>query len=44
VDEFFEGVEIFTKEDPRLKDNRVGLLQELSRFFSNLADFSKFSI
>jgi len=43
VDEFFDGVEILTKED-RLRENRVGLLQELARLFLRVADFSKFSI
>ena len=40
----FDGVEILTKKDLRLRDNRVGLLQALSRLFLQLADFSKFSI
>ena len=44
VDEFFDGVEIMAKDQPALRENRVGLLQELARFFSKLADFSKFSI
>ncbi|MBW2017040.1 MAG: glycine--tRNA ligase subunit beta [Deltaproteobacteria bacterium] len=44
VDDLFEGVEILTGEEPRLRNNRVGLLQELSRFFSRMADFSKFGI
>ncbi|MEW6669041.1 MAG: glycine--tRNA ligase subunit beta [Thermodesulfobacteriota bacterium] len=44
VDGFFEGVEILTKEDPRVKENRVALLHVLSRFFTGIADFSKFSI
>ncbi|MBW2066410.1 MAG: glycine--tRNA ligase subunit beta [Deltaproteobacteria bacterium] len=43
VDKFFDGVEILTKET-RLRENRVALLQELSRFFLSLADLSKFSI
>jgi glycyl-tRNA synthetase beta chain len=44
VDEFFEGVEILTKESVELKNNRVGMLQELSRLFLKVADFSKFAI
>lgn len=44
VDDFFDGVEIMTKDSPELRDNRLGILQSLSRFFLNIADFSKFSI
>jgi len=44
VDAFFEGVEILTKESESLKNNRVALLQELSRLFLKVADFSKFSV
>ncbi|MBN2059997.1 MAG: glycine--tRNA ligase subunit beta [Deltaproteobacteria bacterium] len=44
VDNFFDSVEVLTKENARLKENRVGILQNLSRFFLNLADFSCFSI
>jgi glycyl-tRNA synthetase beta chain len=44
VDSFFEGVEILTREDPKVKGNRVALLHVLSRFFTGIADFSKFSI
>ena len=44
VDDLFDGVEILTKEDTRLRDNRVGMLQNLARLFLSLADFSKFSI
>ncbi|MBN1848609.1 MAG: glycine--tRNA ligase subunit beta [Deltaproteobacteria bacterium] len=44
VDDFFQGVEILTKESPELKNNRVAILQHLSRLFLNLADLSKFSI
>jgi len=43
VDKFFDGVEVLTR-DTRLRENRVALLQELSRFFLSLADLSKFSI
>jgi glycyl-tRNA synthetase beta chain len=44
VDDFFNGVEILTKESAGLKNNRVGMLQELSRLFLKVADFSKFAI
>ncbi len=44
VEALFEGVEIMTKDDHRLRDNRVGLLQALAGFFLQLADFSKFSL
>ncbi len=44
VDDIFEGVEILTKDDPKLKENRVGMLQSLGHLFLSLADFSKFSI
>jgi len=44
VDDFFNGVEILTKESVELKNNRVGMLQELSRLFLKAADFSKFAI
>jgi glycyl-tRNA synthetase beta chain len=44
VDDFFSGVEILTKESVELKNNRVGMLQELSRLFLKVADFSKFAI
>ncbi len=44
VDEFFSGVEILTKESAELKNNRVGMLQELSKLFLKVADFSKFAI
>jgi glycyl-tRNA synthetase beta chain len=44
VDDLFDGVEILTKDNPRLRDNRVGMLQQLARLFLSLADFSKFSI
>ena len=44
VDDLFDEVEILTKDQPQLKDNRVGMLQTLARLFQNFADFSKFSI
>jgi glycyl-tRNA synthetase beta subunit len=37
-------VEILTKEEPKLRNNRVGMLQNVARLFLTLADFSKFSI
>lgn len=43
VDDFFEGVEVLTKGDDKLRENRVGLLQLLSGLFLSVADFSKFS-
>ncbi len=44
VDDLFDGVEILTKEEPQLRNNRVGMLQNVARLFLSLADFSKFSI
>lgn len=44
VDAFFEGVEILTKESEAIRNNRIALLQELSRLFLKVADFSKFSV
>ncbi len=44
VDDFFDEVEILTKDHPQLKDNRVAMLQTLAEFFQSIADFSKFSI
>jgi glycyl-tRNA synthetase beta chain len=44
VDAFFDGVEVLTKEDPGLRDNRVAVLQHLAELFLTLADFSRFSI
>jgi len=44
VNEFFDGVEILTKENEALKANRVGVLQHLIRLFRSVADLSKFSI
>jgi glycyl-tRNA synthetase beta chain len=43
VDDFFEGVEILTKENPALRENRVAVLQNVARLFLCIADFSKFS-
>ena len=44
VDEFFDGVEVLTKESKELRENRVGLLQHLAQLFLSVADFSKFSV
>jgi len=44
VDDFFDGVEVLIKKDDKLRENRVGLLQHLSRLFLSVADFSKFSV
>jgi glycyl-tRNA synthetase beta chain len=44
VDAFFDGVEVLTKEDPGLRNNRVAVLQHLAELFLTLADFSRFSI
>ncbi len=44
VDAFFDGVEILKKDDPQLKENRVGVLRQLSNLFLSVADFSKFAI
>ena len=35
VDDFFEGVEVMTKDSPELKENRVGVLQNISLLFFN---------
>ncbi|MEA2038854.1 MAG: glycine--tRNA ligase subunit beta [Thermodesulfobacteriota bacterium] len=44
VDEFFDNVEVLTRDSDELRENRVGLLQHLSRLFLSVADFPKFSI
>lgn len=44
VDAFFDGVEIMTRENHALRNNRVAILQNLSKLFLSLSDFSKFSI
>ena len=43
VDALFDQVEILTRDDA-LRENRVGLLQVISKFVLTIADFSKFSI
>jgi glycyl-tRNA synthetase beta chain len=44
VDEFFDGAEILVKDDQALRENRVGLLQQLAGLFLSVADLSRFSI
>jgi glycyl-tRNA synthetase beta chain len=44
VDDFFDGVEVLTKENQALRENRVGLLQKIAGLMLLIADFSKFSI
>ncbi len=43
VDEFFDGVEIMTRESMELQKNRLGVLQNVRGLFLQLADFSKLS-
>ncbi|MCP2520507.1 glycine--tRNA ligase subunit beta [Candidatus Aminicenantes bacterium AC-708-M15] len=40
IDNFFDKVLVMT-EDKKLRENRIALLQEISRLFFKLADFSK---
>ncbi|MBW1799335.1 MAG: glycine--tRNA ligase subunit beta [Deltaproteobacteria bacterium] len=44
VDAFFDGVEVLTKEDAALRENRIGVLHNVAGLFLRMADFSKFSI
>jgi glycyl-tRNA synthetase beta chain len=44
VDAFFEGVEVLTKSDPSLRNNRVAMLQAISVLLTSVADFSKFAV
>ncbi len=44
VDRFFDGVEVLTKDDRALRENRVGILQHVAGLFLNVADLSKLSI
>lgn len=44
VDDFFDGVEVLTKDDQALRENRVGVLQKIAGLMLLFADFSKFSI
>ncbi len=43
VDEFFSQVMVMVK-DKRVRENRLVLLKELSNFFLQIADFSKFAV
>jgi glycyl-tRNA synthetase beta chain len=43
VDEYFDGVEIMTR-DEGVRKNRIGTLQHLCRLFLMVADLSKFAI
>ena len=42
VDDFFEGVEVLTKEDPELRGNRIAVLQRVSSLFLRVADLTRF--
>jgi len=44
VDDFFDGVEVLTKDDQALRENRVGVLQKIAGLMLLFADFSRFSI
>jgi glycyl-tRNA synthetase beta chain len=44
VDDLFDRVEILTKKSQSLRENRLALLQKVSRSFLSVADLSKFSI
>ena len=44
VDDFFDGVEVLIKDNQALRENRVGLLQQIAGLMLQIADFSKFSI
>lgn len=44
VDEFFEKVEVLTKENESLRRNRVGILRNLAGLIQAVADFSKFPV
>ena len=44
VDEFFDGAEILVKDDQALRENRVGLLQQIAGLFLSVGDLSRFSI
>jgi len=43
VDLFFEGVEVLTRDDNSLRENRVGILQRVAGLFTSVADLSKLS-
>ncbi len=44
VDLFFDGVEVLTRDDRALRENRVGILQHVAGLFMSVADLSKFSL
>jgi len=44
VDAFFDGVEVLTRQNEALRQNRVGLLQQISGLMLLVADFSKFTM
>jgi len=44
VDDFFDGVEVLTKDNQTLRENRLGVLQQVAGLMLLFADFSKFSI
>jgi len=44
VDDFFDGVEVLTRKDQALRENRVGLLQQIAGLMLLFADFSRFSV
>ncbi|WP_028321454.1 glycine--tRNA ligase subunit beta [Desulfatiglans anilini] len=44
VDRFFDQVEVMTKDDPALRENRIAVLQDLESLFLRVADFSKFGV
>ena len=44
VDEFFDGAEILVRDEEALRENRVGLLQQIAGLFLSVADLSRFSI
>lgn len=43
VDDFFDGVEVLIKQDRKLRENRVGILQHLEKLFMSVVDCSKFA-
>ncbi|MBW2353791.1 MAG: glycine--tRNA ligase subunit beta [Deltaproteobacteria bacterium] len=43
VDAFFDGVEVLTKSDQALRENRVGILQRISSLMLLIADLSRLS-
>ncbi|MFB0532391.1 MAG: DALR anticodon-binding domain-containing protein, partial [Desulfatiglandales bacterium] len=43
INEFFSQVMVMT-EDKRIRENRLGMLTGLNRFFLQIADFSRFAV